>query len=201
MKKKVKLFTTIASLCLAVALMAFGVYAATQVNVTISGSVAFTADAHVKAEVTLIASQENITSATLKTYDEAQQVYKTNTADLGLKANETGSFALGDIDDIKPTVAGSEMVYTYTVTVKNLAAATDQFKVLNVALVFNGAASSDATIVKDGYTLTITGELSNGGKLAVGESKTYTVKLTIDSARSLEKKDIGTVLTLTASEE
>lgn len=43
MKKKIKLFTTIASLCLAVALMAFGVYAATSVTMTISGTLSFTA--------------------------------------------------------------------------------------------------------------------------------------------------------------
>lgn len=41
MKKRIKLFTTIASLCLAVALMAFGVYAATTVNFTASGKIAF----------------------------------------------------------------------------------------------------------------------------------------------------------------
>lgn len=41
MKKRVKLFTTIASLCLAVALMAFGVYAATQAKFSVSSTVAF----------------------------------------------------------------------------------------------------------------------------------------------------------------
>ena len=45
MKKKVKLFTTIASLCLAVALMAFGVYAATQVTFGVSGTIQFNATA------------------------------------------------------------------------------------------------------------------------------------------------------------
>ena len=43
--KKVKLFTTIASLCLAVALMAFGVYAATQVSYTVKGNISFNATA------------------------------------------------------------------------------------------------------------------------------------------------------------
>ena len=43
MKKRVKLFTTIASLCLAVALMAFGVYAATQATFGITSNVSFTA--------------------------------------------------------------------------------------------------------------------------------------------------------------
>ena len=43
MKKKVKLFTTIASLCLAVALMAFGVYAARSIILTANGTITFEA--------------------------------------------------------------------------------------------------------------------------------------------------------------
>ena len=43
--KKVKLFTTIASLCLAVALMAFGVYAAAINSVAVSGTIHFTSSA------------------------------------------------------------------------------------------------------------------------------------------------------------
>ncbi len=50
MKRKFKLFATVASLCLSVALMAFGVYAATQVTYTVSGNVSFTA--HVDAKFT-----------------------------------------------------------------------------------------------------------------------------------------------------
>ena len=41
MKRKFKLFATVASLCLSVALMAFGVYAATTVTYTVSGTVSF----------------------------------------------------------------------------------------------------------------------------------------------------------------
>lgn len=43
MKRKFKLITSVASLCLAVALMAFGVYAATAPAVTVSGTVSFSA--------------------------------------------------------------------------------------------------------------------------------------------------------------
>lgn len=51
MKKKIKLFSTIASLCLAVALMAFGVWAATNnVNFKVNSTVSFTADAMVYGE-------------------------------------------------------------------------------------------------------------------------------------------------------
>ena len=41
MKRKFKLFATVASLCLSVALMAFGVYAATSVTYNVSGTVSF----------------------------------------------------------------------------------------------------------------------------------------------------------------
>ena len=41
MKRKFKLFATVASLCLSVALMAFGVYAATSVEYKVSGTVSF----------------------------------------------------------------------------------------------------------------------------------------------------------------
>ena len=54
MKRKFKLLTSVASLCLAVALMAFGVYAAATPKVTISGTVSFNAT-NVFATVTVYA--------------------------------------------------------------------------------------------------------------------------------------------------
>lgn len=42
MKRKFKLFATVASLCLSVALMAFGVYAASTVTYTVTGTVSYT---------------------------------------------------------------------------------------------------------------------------------------------------------------
>ena len=50
MKRKFKLLTSVASLCVAVALMAFGVFAATNPSVKLSGTVSFTAK-NVLAEV------------------------------------------------------------------------------------------------------------------------------------------------------
>ena len=52
MKKKVKLFSTIASLCLAVALMAFGVWAASSTNFGVSSKVIYTVTGQVKMEYT-----------------------------------------------------------------------------------------------------------------------------------------------------
>ena len=51
MKRKFKLFATVASLCLSVALMAFGVYAAASVTYNVSGTVSYTMD-HALVSVT-----------------------------------------------------------------------------------------------------------------------------------------------------
>ena len=54
MKRKFKLFATVASLCLSVALMAFGVYAASTVTYTVNGTVSYTMDdvlVHVTAKL------------------------------------------------------------------------------------------------------------------------------------------------------
>ena len=51
--KKIKLFTTIASLCLAVALMAFGVYAATSASIGVTSSITFSADGQVGGTLTV----------------------------------------------------------------------------------------------------------------------------------------------------
>jgi len=67
MKKRVKLFTTIASLCLAVALMAFGVYAATQASFKITGSVTFTAS---KDVYVALAEENAVTYAQGSTLNE-----------------------------------------------------------------------------------------------------------------------------------
>ena len=54
MKRKFKLFATIASLCLSVALMGFGVYAATQVTYNVTGTVTYNMiDVLVSANTTL----------------------------------------------------------------------------------------------------------------------------------------------------
>ena len=54
MRRKFKLFATIASLCLSIALMSFGVYAATQVTYTVTGTVTYNmVDVLVSANTTL----------------------------------------------------------------------------------------------------------------------------------------------------
>ena len=53
MKKRVKLLTTIASLCLAVALMAFGVYAASQANFAVTSQVSYSVGTNIAGTLTV----------------------------------------------------------------------------------------------------------------------------------------------------
>ena len=71
MKKRVKLFTTIASLCLAVALMAFGVYAAANVTYNVNGTVSYSmTDVLVEVTTNLYASELTAQNATKTTVAE-----------------------------------------------------------------------------------------------------------------------------------
>ena len=69
MKKKIKLLATIASLCLAIGLMTFGVYAAASVTVSITSSVTYSVGANVAFEVygAGAAQSSATTSATTET--------------------------------------------------------------------------------------------------------------------------------------
>ncbi len=85
MKRKFKLFATVASLCLSVALMAFGVYAATSVTYNVSGTVSFSA--HVACTWTVKATYNDTSKTPVGTPDTKQflatDTINTDTADIG----------------------------------------------------------------------------------------------------------------------
>ena len=189
MKKNFKLFSTIASLCLAVALMAFGVWAATQVDVSITGNVSFIATANVKAKVTFQDTLENATGITPVTTAETLYETKADATD----ATATGSKPLGAMT-VEVQDSSKNIVYTYTITVANKAASTDLYKFLKVELT---KPAETAALDSDGYTVAVTGDLASGGVLDVGEEKTYVVTLTINPNRNVDKADIGSSIKLT----
>ena len=75
MKKKVKLFVTIASFCLAVSMLAFGVYASSSVSYTVSGSLSYkVSDVLVSVSTQLYVLDPNTkyTADTVASADDAQ---------------------------------------------------------------------------------------------------------------------------------
>lgn len=200
MNKKFKLFSTIASLCLAVALMAFGVWAATNVSVSVTGTVAFTAAANVKAEVTFSDNIDNFTAGEGFTATSTPKtLYRTKTAEEDAVGSETNTKALGDLT-FACTDVTKNMVYTYTLTITNKASESDQYKVLTVAK--SGAATTNAnTLNEQGITVVVSGTLAETGKIAQGASATVIVTVTVNPNRTVSKTDIGITLALTMTAE
>ena len=117
MKRKFKLITSVASLCLAVALMAFGVYAASKPTVTVSGTVSFSAE-KVMADVTVTkgaaGTEAGITYAAdgIKLGEVAGNVASLTAADNADKAFSDVNVGLNDTT----TYAGIKIVIKNTFT-------------------------------------------------------------------------------------
>ena len=93
--KKFKLFTTIASMCLAVALMAFGVYAATNATFGVSSNIKYTVSGNIGGTLTVnsYASKDGTTIAegaqAMETFTATVNATMTDEEAGKLKANET----------------------------------------------------------------------------------------------------------------
>ena len=112
MKRKFKLFATIASLCLCLALMAFGVYAASNLSYKATSSVKFEisdvfATVHVEMASTVGGVNGAAADKRYKSYDESDGAKAGNDE---LKAKEE---ALGAIVFTK---SGDKVTYTLTLT-------------------------------------------------------------------------------------
>ena len=109
MKKKLKLFTTIAALSLSLGLMVFGIWAAASVNVTISSNVSYTAEGvafnlYGKSEALASQPTGNITDLTEETADQTLTVDVTNAG--------SGNMTLPDRDF---STTNTWVVYTFTI--------------------------------------------------------------------------------------
>ena len=146
MKKKFKLFATIGSLCLAVAMMTIGVLAATSVTFNVTSSVSFA------SETVLVDIAAEVTGAV-----EGTKTYAGFTAD-PTKPNEVPSkFEVGAL-----TFSETNTTITYEITITNRAetavtatvtgapATTDQLEVTVDNKIADIAKGSSAT-----YTLTL----------------------------------------------
>ena len=198
MKKKVKLITTIASLCLAVALMAFGVFAALNVSYTITNTVSYSAAANVKATITYTTEATNVKEIRKGSLDGEVYTHANNKVifsdtvgdNKGENAAATGAENIGDlyfvIDDVS-----KEITYKYTVTIVNNAAAHDANKTLVVALTLK---SDDDQMATKGYAIDVTGEASQ--EVAITGSTTYSVLITIKPSSTITAVDLGSAIAL-----
>lgn len=176
MKRKFKLITSVASLCLAIALMAFGVYAASAPKLTVSGTVSFNAE-NVYATVTIQKGKgTTLEGITLNYVAVTNGVWKRGTS------NENAQ-AAANVDE---TLDDQNVAYKYVVSIKN-----DFTQNVAIQGTF-GTQIPALTAGTTGAELTATvagGATGNGAvaangtfTIAAGETATITVTLLINPA-------------------
>lgn len=184
MKKRFKLITTVASLCLAVALMAFGVYAASTSTVTVASKVSFEAQVDVEWTWKVVSGANNVeeTARTVKTATKAQG---SSEADIEWNGDD-GETTFPTAVEFYPE-NGNIVVYEFTCVNKSTTAAhvdvTATFSApasganWTVAYFVDGATSGTANSDTSGWgshTIAATGE--------EGDSVTFRVEFTLISA-------------------
>lgn len=189
MKKKFKLITTIASLCLAVALMAFGVYAAINVNYTVTTNVSYQAAKNVKAKVTYRTHVDHAQATTgiLEATDTDNLIWEDT---IGSAADVLdGVKAIGDVvlaqDFSKGDQLTDMMVFYYTVTFHNNAVQADANKTLNIKVTYpTETTDKEADLANKGYAVEVT-ELTATTIALGGADLYYTVTITVNPTASL----------------
>ncbi len=186
MKRKFKLFATVASLCLCLALMAFGVYAATNVKYTASGSVSFTVnDVFVTVTNNMVkkigtAQEEKVASDV-----ESAQSYTVDGSSV-----KTGTDLAADCtyEDVVFTKTGDYI--KYTTTIKN--DGESPIKVKFVVTKPTDEAHLGATV-----TAQVTGE--EAATPYTGDVKTLTNQQTITLVLTISLKNMESTLTADGS--
>lgn len=176
MKKNFKLFSTIASLCLAVALMAFGVWAATSVSLGVTSKVKFTVSdvfVDITGKATLGGVQEGATF--------------TATSYAGTVANaklDNETWAIGTI-----AFTSEQDVIVYTLEISN-AAKSGQVKVTVTDFAPKAIAGTETTakvVVAEAPEADLAGDAMT---LAAGKKLTITVTRTLkDKTTTIEETD------------
>ena len=167
MKKKAKLFTTIASLCMAVALMAFGVYAATTQTLGVSSQVNFSVGDNIAFKISATVT-DSMTTANTDTMAE-QEVLSSKT-ELTLTAwTTTKEFVV--------TPDARNIVYTYSITNTG-----DNSIVVTL---------EDTGKALPGYFADETLTLAGTTTVAKGETKTFTVTYTSSGAAANQTAQTG----------
>ena len=199
MKRKFKLFATVASLCLSVALMAFGVYAASSVTYTVSGSVSFTAQVACTWNVK-VTYGDKTTSATTKTDDDTKLVANA-TDPTATKDVELGSVSLGT-----DTTGVKNNIVIYTITCKNDGTAPIDIAVDTAGTTLLTNDTWWTITVKEDLTLAAAGTTDKtniagieGGTVAGGETYTLVITGTLsDLTKKLPQQNLALAFTASA---
>ena len=201
MNKKLRLFTSIASLTLVIAVMSVAIWAAANATVTIGGTINYTATGNIRATVALQENGANSTSTPTITGGAAGNQPTATAGQLVFDGDEeaglTGAFQLGTAGTITLTATDGQtenVTYSYTVTITNDYATADTATNKSLSVTFTLPTSTDYTTVTatgwdgDGATRTIT--------LEPTESASVTVLFSVNPNISVTNYSIASSLAL-----
>ena len=183
MKKNFKLFSTIASLCLAVALMAFGVWAANSTTLTINSKVSFTVSdvfVDVTGSVSLVNEKQG-TDFTAKSYTLEGTNYTPATL----------TPAIWSVADVAMNTAQDNV--TYTLTIVNVSKENDVSVIVDTTKILK---PEGTTVEKNYVNNGATSAPLTGDAITVLAEKTLviTVKVTLQDKSKAITGDAGKVL-------
>ena len=199
MKKRLKLFSTIASLCLAVALMAFGVWAATNATFGVTSTVKYTVNGQVNVEFGVtVAYGEDVT---LKR-DDTERDPATSNTDSETKIT-TDSWSISQVPGESAKTQTLKLgEYTF-----NSKALDGKSKIVYTITITNNAAEKLKVTLSNGVTATTTEQLTtvvikceveetglNAEKMVAGKTGetagVYTYKVTYTLNKGIDSADI-----------
>lgn len=177
MKKKFKLFATIGSLCLAVAMMTIGVLAATQATLTVSSNVIFTTESvKVKFDAQVVYG-EHVTYTADATPGEtysADAATRKNTWTVSYETTDETADANWKLGEYKFSDSAQDETVVYTFKITNLGSNPAKVDVTTAVTEVLAEANKAGTIV-----VTTDG---NAASLGANEVYTYTVTVTLNDA-------------------
>lgn len=182
--KKQKLFGTIASLCLAVALLVFGVYAAGAVTFNVSNTVTYTfsdvlVDVNAKLYKVSTGTTSIISSSTVTTLGDDSWTLVDNGVTNGTLKSYTGSDGVYKQDTSASSVNSSiafnmNTAFAYKVTIEFSTVST-----AGVTVTYNNTAFTDAD--GDNIKLVVNDDSENASIVA-GEKYTFTYYVMLEDA-------------------
>ena len=179
MKKRVKLLTTIASLCLAVALMAFGVYAASNPSVTISSNVSFqVSDVYVNITGVVKQGEDVATASAIAEKGYSAKSYTEGTTMVPVVGDTLAPWAM---EDIAFTSANDTIVYE--LTIENVSADGSDVKVTlsSVLSAVTGTTPEVVSVLNGGSDITDDFEANSPVTVATTKSLVITLARTLDN--------------------
>jgi len=202
-KRKIKLFTSIVSLILVIAVMGVGVMAATSVTVNINSSASFTASANVEATIVVTETTNGITETT--GIDNQYISGNTVPSETYTGFTEYSSAINLNNSEIPMDEVEGTCSYFYTIVITNKADPLSEFGTLQISI-----ASENIPTATTNSTVTVSYQVNTGAVqnnvtsiseelLSVNDYITITISWSVvNVALSVAETTLSTVVSLSA---